>query len=241
MLGEVRQWSTSCSWPTRRSTRPAGRRRSARRRRDRGDPRRRRRGLRRRAAGRRRCTRRPRRGEAAGRKLGEGPGADPRGGHRADASARRCSSRWRSSAATRCSAGLARPRRVRRRLVADAPRALQAGAQDRLSPGRRAVVVYFGVTLVQVWLTSRDYAPADAEADRGDGRGAVRRRAVPGPAGPARRGAPALQAAAAPTSSSSPAARRRATSSPRPRRVPATSRQHGVPHRPSARGGGDDS
>ena len=48
-----------------------------------------------------------------------------------------------------------------------------------------AIIVYFAVTLVQVWLTSRDYDPRPAAGHRGDGRGAVQRGAVARPRGPA--------------------------------------------------------
>ena len=85
-----------------------------------------------------------------------------------------------------------------------------AAALARLRPGRlmllaplrwalriavlfvAVIVLYFAVTLVQVWLTSRQYDPHPAAAILVHGGGAVRLRPVPGPAGAPRPGGDAL-------------------------------------------------
>ena len=61
--------------------------------------------------------------------------------------------------------------------------ARSAWLQDRRAAGAGRLV-YFAVTLVQVWLTSRHYDPQPGPGDRGDGGGAVQRRALAGPRRP---------------------------------------------------------
>ena len=98
-----------------------------------------------------------------GAQAGQGAGADPGGRHGPDARACRCSTRWRCSAASETC----------RRLAAALDRR-DACPLMLLAPLRWAlriailvvtvIVLYFAVTLVQVWLTSRQYDPHPAGA-----------------------------------------------------------------------------
>ena len=167
-----RGWSTSSSWPSRRSTPAAGRRRSrgtsgaaailaaAARRYGRatGRPR---------PSGRRRMAR----GRGGGPQAGQGAGADPGGRHRPDGRATplRVAGVLGRDEVLRRLAG--RPRRGRRdgrhRLGAGRPDAASARSAWRSRSSAcssLAIVVYFAVTLVQVWLTSRHYDPQPAQA-----------------------------------------------------------------------------